>query len=155
MRRKFGQRRHADTPLAKAIAKLDAVLSVLVRTHYIEIGCFTCGRQMREITEGDCGHFRRRECMSTRFDVRNLGLQCKKCNRFAGGRPYEFGLKLDEIWGNGTARQMFDESRRIKRWEVGELEQLTSAAKIGWLAYAHLYAALSTASRRVSASDET
>lgn len=139
MNRKFGLRRHADTPQAKAIDKLDKVLSVLVRTHYLLLGCFTCGREMADITEGDCGHFRRRELKSTRFDLRNLGLQCRKCNRFDGGRSFEFGKKLDEIWGTGTADRMYALSQKERRWEIGELEQLGSAARIGWLAYFQTY----------------
>lgn len=102
MKRHFGLRRHATTPQAKAITKLDTAVSILVREHYQKLGCFTCGR-MGEVKDMDCGHFRRREKKSTRFDLRNLGIQCRKCNRFDGGRSYEFAQKLDEIWGKGTA----------------------------------------------------
>ena len=66
-------------------------------------------------------------------------LQGKKCNRFEGDRSYEFGLKLDEIWGKGTAALMQKLSRQVRQWEVIHLEQLTSAAKLGWLAYLQIY----------------
>jgi hypothetical protein len=55
---------------------------------------------------------------------------------------YEMGRKLDEIWGLGTAVRMDRESRIIKQWEIKELEQLKSAAKLGWLPYLQLYAEL-------------
>lgn len=74
----------------------------------------------------------------TRFDLRNLGLQCKKRNRFEGGRSYEFGVKLDEIWGRGTAALMQKLSRQVKNWINDRLQQLTSAAKIAWLPYPQL-----------------
>lgn len=138
MNRSFGLRRAAQTPQAKAIAKLDKALSELVRSHYEPIGCFTCN-WVGPWKTGDCGHFRRREKMSTRFHPKNLGLQCKKCNRFDGGRSYEFGLKLDEVWGKGTAERMNVISHSLKNWDVKELEQLTGAAKLGWLPYLQVY----------------
>jgi len=77
--------------------------------------------------------------MSTRFDLRNLGLQSKNCNRFEGGRSYEMAKKLDEIWGKGTAELMERRARTIKQWEIKHLEQLTTAARLGWLPYLQLY----------------
>lgn len=136
-----GIHRHGSTPQSKAIRYLDEAVSILVRQHYEQLGCFTCGRLI-PWKEADCGHFRRRECMSTRFDLRNLGLQCKKCNRFDGGRSYEFGKKLDQVWGIRTADLMELRSYRTVQWEVKELEQLRGAAKHSWLAYLTLYAEL-------------
>ena len=48
-----------------------------------------------------------RECMATRFDYRNVAGQCKKENRFEGGKPYEFGLAIDERFGKGAAAKLF------------------------------------------------
>jgi hypothetical protein len=120
---------------------LDEALSILVRQHYEQLGCFTCGRLI-PWRDADCGHFRRREHMSTRFDLRNLGFQCKKCNRFDGGLSYEFGKKLDEIWGPGTAEEMDRLFKHTVQWDVRELEQLRGAAKHSWLAYLTLYSEL-------------
>jgi len=138
MPRKFGLRRKSITPFAKAVEKLDRAVSNLVRQHYEPLGCFTCN-WAGAWKEADCGHFRRRECMSTRFDLRNLGLQSKNCNRFEGGRSYEMAKKLDEIWGKGTAELMERRARTIKQWEIKHLEQLTTAARLGWLPYLQLY----------------
>jgi len=136
--RKFGLRRTANTEQAKAIRKLDIALSKLVREHYQKLGCFTCGR-MGEISEMDCGHFRRRELKATRFDLRNMGIQCRKCNRFEGGRPYEFARKINEIWGMGTAEELFLLSSGVKQWHPITLGTLTDAAKKGWLVYLQTY----------------
>ena len=60
--------------------------------------------------------------MATRFDYRNVAGQCKKENRFEGGKPYEFGLEIDKRFGKGTAEKLFKLSKTIKQWEIGELE---------------------------------
>jgi hypothetical protein len=141
MKRQFGLHSHATTPFSKAVRNLDDAVSKLVRQHYESLGCFTCPH-IATWNNMDCGHFRRRECMNTRFNLYNLGNQCRSCNRFNGGMSYEMGRKLDEIWGLGTAVRMDRESRIIKQWEIKELEQLKSAAKLGWLPYLQLYAEL-------------
>lgn len=127
-----GIHRHGSTPQSIAIRYVDADLSKLVRKHYWQLGCFTCG-VFKGWKEMDCGHFRRRERMSTRSDLRNIGEQCPKCNRFDGGRSYEFGKKLDEIWGPGTADLMGRTSRRTVQWDVKELEQLRGATRLACL----------------------
>lgn len=135
MKRKFSTlNRHGKTEKSKAIRKLDTALSNLIRG--IEGSCATCGQ---EHAQYDCGHFRRRECMATRFDYRNVAKQGQKENRFEGGRPYEFALYIDRTYGEGTAKKLHDLSRTTKQWEVKELEQLTTAAKHSFLAYKTLY----------------
>lgn len=138
MSRTFGLRRKSVTPQAKAIDKLDRAVSILVRDHYQTLGCFTCGR-MVEVKESDCGHFRRRELKNTRFLLSNLGLQCRRCNRFDGGRAYEFSKKIDELWGKGTADRVDKLSRKTKNWDVIDLETLYDAARKGWPVYLQMY----------------
>ena len=53
------------------------------------------------------GHFRRRECMATRFHYRNVTGRCKKENRFEGGQRYEFGFAIDKKFGAGTVQKLF------------------------------------------------
>jgi hypothetical protein len=77
--------------------------------------------------------------MNTRFDLRNLAKQCLDCNRFQAGRTYEFARYLNRLWGPGTAELMEKKSRVSKLWDIKELEQLRSAAKLGWLPYLQLY----------------
>ena len=76
-----------------------------------EGACITCGRGDIPL---DAGHFRRRECMATRFDYRNVAGQCKKENRFEGGKPSKFGLAT----GKGTQR-LFQSS--TAKEELGQL----------------------------------
>jgi hypothetical protein len=133
-------RRHATTPFAKAVAKLDAALSLMIRADAKT--CITCGGP----PPFDCGHFRWREQMSTRFAYKNLAPQCWSCNRYQGGRPYEFSIYIDKRWGHGTAKELYRLSQKLKSWDIRELEQLTSAAKMGFNVYRQLYDSLTDVS---------
>jgi Bacteriophage Lambda NinG protein len=143
MTRKFGLNRYGQSERAKAIRKLDAAVSKLIRAR--DGACITCGRGDVPL---DAGHFRRRECMAPRFDYRNVAGQRKKENRFEGGKPYEFGLAIDERFGKGTATRLFKLSKTTKQWEIGELDQLKSAAKHSYLAYTTLYDQLAALSNK-------
>ena len=109
MVRKCGLNKYGQSDKAKAIRKLDAALSKLIRAR--DSACVTCGRGDVPL---DAGHFRRRECMATRFDCRDLAGQCKKENRFEGGKPSEFGIAIDTNFGKGTAQQLFNLSQTTK-----------------------------------------
>jgi hypothetical protein len=134
MKRKFGLNKYGKSEKQKAVHKLDTALSNLVRS--IEGACATCGERHDTY---DCGHFRRRECMATRFDYKNVAKQGVKENRFEGGKPYEFGLYIDKTWGAGTAKKLYKISQKIVQWEVNDLDQLTSAAKMGMNVYRQVY----------------
>lgn len=136
MKRRFGLSRYGKSEKAKAIRKLDQALSQLIRERDKDSGCISCGR--RDVPF-DAGHFRRRECMATRFHYQNVNAQCVKENRFEGGKPYEYSLALDKKWGKGTAQKLYKLSQKSVQWEIAELEQLTSAAKHSFLAYQQLY----------------
>jgi hypothetical protein len=131
-------KRISSDPKKKAIVALDRALSNLVRLHYLPIGCFTCGRVL-DLNGSDCGHFVKRERMATRFDLRNLGLQCQQDNRFKGGMEWEFGKMLNKIWGNGTADQLKKLAKKNRTWTIAELGLLRDAAKKGWLVYLQIY----------------
>lgn len=135
MKHKFSSlNRSGKSEKSKAIHKLDVALSNLIRS--TDEVCATCGKP-HEVY--DCGHFRRRECMATRFDYRNVAKQGQKENRFEGGKPYEFGLYIDRKWGRGTAKKLYRLSKKIWQWEISELEQLADAARHSFMAYRQVY----------------
>ena len=136
LQRKTGLKSKSDDPWKKAVAKLDTAVSLMVRARDEGKPCVTCGAVGRQM---DCGHFQWREQMATRFHLKNLAGQCTKCNRFQGGRTYEFGLELDKRWGAGTADEMYKLAHTTKKWDIKHLEQLTSAAKKGVRVYSQLY----------------
>lgn len=71
--------------------------------------------------------------MSTRFDYRNLGKQCRECNHFEGGKPYHYSIHIDRTWGAGTAALLYKLSQKLKNWDIKELEQIAAAANMGSL----------------------
>lgn len=72
--------------------------------------CCTCGKFMFW-KECDAGHFVSRNHLNTRFDERNVHSQCKKCNRFEGGRQYEHSKFIDKKYGEGMAEKIYQKSR--------------------------------------------
>ena len=134
MKRSFGLRRKAVTPYQKAVHKLDAALSVMVRER--DSVCITSGRSGIPL---DAGHFRRRELMSTRFHPLNVHGQAIKDNRFLGGLTFEYGQALDRKFGKGCAAFLEKLSRAEAKWSPEEMDALTDAAKYGHLVYTQTY----------------
>jgi hypothetical protein len=98
---------------AKPIRTLGDALSDLIRAR--DGSRITCGRGDVSL---DARHFRRRECLATRFDSRNIAGHCTKENRLKGG-DQEFSLAI----GTGTQQQRLPPSNVTQ-----ELDQLTSSA---------------------------
>jgi hypothetical protein len=94
MTRNCGFNQDGQSDKAKAIRKLDAALSKLVGSR--DGASTTCGRGDVPL---DAGHYRRRECMATRFDYRNLAGHCKEENCSEGGKSYEGGIATDTNFG--------------------------------------------------------
>lgn len=63
--------------------ELDAIISKIVRISAADsngyVQCATCPT-LRHWKEMQCGHYRKREHMATRFDLHNLAPQCEDCN---------------------------------------------------------------------------
>jgi len=115
------------------IRKTDAAVAKMIRENATE--CITCG-EPHEVY--DCGHFRRRELMATRFHPWNIHPQGRKENRFEGGM-FEYGVALDRKYGPGTAEFLDMLSRNIEPWSTLELQQLRGAARMGPRVYAQVY----------------
>ena len=86
MKHKIKRKRLPTIP--HLIAKADTMCSLVVRRSAADRGgivyCVTCHKPMHW-TECDCGHFVKREVKQTRYDLRNLGPQCTRCNHFKNG----------------------------------------------------------------------
>ena len=72
--------------------------------------CVTCKAFVLR-SETDCGHFWKRQYLGTRYDERNCARQCRKCNRFQGGRQAEFAAYIIKTYGP----EVFDEMERKHR----------------------------------------
>ena len=106
--------------------KLDRTLSDYVRQKAADDGgtarCITCGK-LDYWKDMDCGHYIKRQYKSTRWDIRNLGIQCRKCNRFAGGRMDEFALHIIQNQGLEVLEELGRLKHTTRKWTREELEQ--------------------------------
>lgn len=84
-------------PLRSLEKKLDKLFSIYTRRKYADQGgtvrCCTCPKLMFW-KEADCGHWIKRQHRSTRWDERNVGPQCQRCNHFMGGCQDEFAQHI-------------------------------------------------------------
>lgn len=129
----------AKTPKVSTLKnKLDKIFSEYIRlrdTDHTGYGtCIDCGR-VAPYDELDCGHFQGRRHLATRWDEQNCNAQHRYCNRFLNGRQYEYGLAIDEKYGEGTADALVQKSREVFKinaqylqWQIdiykGKIEEL-------------------------------
>jgi hypothetical protein len=72
----------------------------------------------------------------------NLNSQGVKENRFEGGRTFEYGQAIDQKYGEGWAAFLNELSKKIEQWSIAELQQLRSAARMGYQVFRQLYFSL-------------
>ncbi len=86
--------------------------------------CFTCGRK-GEGSGMHAGHFVTRSGHnSTFFDELNVHAQCYHCNINLGGNGAEYALRLDERYGEGTAKKLTLKGREVHQFTIEELTTL-------------------------------
>ncbi len=62
----------------------------------------------------DCfqaGHFRSRQFLYLLFNEQNVNGQCGKCNGWGKGMTYEYGIFLDQKYGEGTASTLASQDK--------------------------------------------
>ena len=77
--------------------------------------CYTCNIPL-EFKKTQAGHFINRSLKATRWDERNVKVQCARCNNWMEGRQFEFSLKL----GMKLAKELLAKSTNI--WNKTEEE---------------------------------
>jgi hypothetical protein len=132
--KRSGIKRVSSDPRKKAIAALDRAFSKMIRERDGIAGCISCGAAIHE-----AGHFIRREAMSTRWNPVNVNGQCIRCNHFLSGNLFEYAIGLEARYMKGMPFKLRAESKKMKTWEVKELEQLVAAAKMGSRVYNQVY----------------
>jgi len=107
---------------SQIIKKLDTVFSQYIRLKDSKDGigtCVTCGKQ-DHWKNLQAGHFQSRKHYSTRWDERNVKIQCSACNVFRYGEQYLFSLKL----GDKLSEELLAKSRIITKFTSDELEDM-------------------------------
>jgi hypothetical protein len=112
-------KRSKNIKLSKA--KADKYFSEYIRLRDNNKPCVTCGKYT---DLKDCGHFISRRFESVRFDEKNAHGQCQKCNRFEYGNQFEHGVKVDEMYGKGTAETLLIKSKMFCKRDQYDYEQI-------------------------------
>jgi len=119
---------------SKAKNACDKAFSRFVRLscadEYGMINCITCDKR-KMWNEVDCGHFQTRAKLSVRWlyepPLINASAQCKGCNMSNGGHSYQFGKKIDALYGSGSADTVVFMSNQIRKYTVQELRDMASS----------------------------
>lgn len=102
-----GSKPHKSTQSLQS--KLDTLFSLYIRKRYATpdgmVRCVTCGKY-DHWKETDAGHYISRQYLSTRYDERNVHVQCRSCNRFHEGRKDEYTLFLIKTYGVGILEEL-------------------------------------------------
>ncbi len=97
-------------------SELDAIVSKVVRLGSADsmgmVLCVTCCVR-KHWKEMQCGHFQKRGNLTTRYDMKNLGVQCRTCNCFNDGEEDKFAEFIDSFYGPGTAESLRVKARQI------------------------------------------
>jgi hypothetical protein len=129
---KFKKRPSKQTDHSKLIDKVDTLISEVVRlTAADERGecvCVTCGVKEHYLRM-QCGHFVVRANMATRYDLRNLNVQCLGCNCVMYGMEDEHARYIDATYGKGTSDELISKGRQEKKWMPHELEAMVQELK--------------------------
>lgn len=90
--------------------------------------CITCPANS-PIKKLQCGHFMSRQFNSTRYLEQNTAPQCYGCNVMQQGKQYEFGIALDALYGDGTAKEMHKLAKTPHQFNTQELLDIIAEAK--------------------------
>lgn len=85
--------------------------------------CITCGKNVQN-KEADAGHFISVRYSITRFDERNVFLQCVYCNRWLHGALDAYFVALEKKFGREVVDELIASKSRIKKWTIPELQEL-------------------------------
>ena len=99
---------------SKLVKKLDNIFSQYIRlsNSVNDIAeCVTCNKK-DHWKKMQCGHFQSRKHYSTRWDERNVAVQCSGCNVFRYGEQFKFSLYL----GVKLSEELLQKSRETVKF---------------------------------------
>lgn len=94
--------------------------------------CFTCSVVV-EYKSGQAGHFIPGRGGVVLFDVRQIHLQCFRCNINLKGNWVPYRLKMVDKYGEEEVKRLELDSRGIKHWKAFELhEKIEEFTRMIW-----------------------
>lgn len=116
-------------PFWDEVIKTDRAFSQLIRLLFADIRgyvtCYTC--QYRGFWKKggiECGHFKGRTNMSTRWDKNNARPQCTTCNQVLGGNTKIFRIKLIDELGEPIVKDMESRSNKTRSLDTGQVKAI-------------------------------
>lgn len=104
--------------------KLDTIFSRYIRLKETKDGwgkCCSCGK-IKSYEQLDAGHFINRKWRATRWDERNVHIQCIACNRFGEGDAAGYALFMLDRFGRDTIELLQSLSRTTAKYSDFEGE---------------------------------
>jgi hypothetical protein len=121
------QREKKRLSISQLTKKLDTIFSLFIRLSASDrngmVRCFTCDN-VHHYKAIQNGHFQSRRFMSTRFDPINCAPQCYACNVGMSGMQYEFGKRMDALYGKGIADLTVQKSKVVHKFTTDEMLEL-------------------------------
>jgi len=118
--------------ISKLKKELDKWFSLFIRLKNADdlgfVKCYTSGR-FYHYKNIHAGHFISRKCLSTRWCEINVQPQSAADNIFGQGEQYKFSKALDYEYGEGTAEELQQKSREIKKFSRVDYEEKISYYK--------------------------
>jgi hypothetical protein len=74
----------------------------------------------------NAGHFVPRGRMGTRFDEKNVHIQCVYCNRFLEGQQFKHGQHIDWLYGKGTAERLIERGHTLYKVGIKDLDEIAT-----------------------------
>lgn len=114
--------------------KLDGLFSEWVRRSAADEGgtvqCVTCGKLMFWRNDGaQAGHFVKRQHRATRWDARNVNVQCVRCNKWMNGEEAEHGAYIIRKHGLAVHDELLRLKRQVMKFTRSDLERLIADYK--------------------------
>ncbi len=90
--------------------------------------CCSCGK-IDEWKNMDAGHFVPCQHNATRYDERNVNIQCRKCNRYDEGNSAGYAVFLIKKYGADIIEELDALGHTTKQFKVSELLELEQEYK--------------------------
>lgn len=115
----------------RLIKRADTAFSLYIRNRGESYGynhCFTCGVYL-PIEALQCGHFRPRRYMSTRYHPFNCWPQCNNCNVESNGNLEVYESKLRSAYGDDAVDAIYELSTSSTGITDEELKEIIKKYK--------------------------
>ena len=115
----------------KEVKKLDRLFSKFIRLRDSDesgVGrCCTCYKSLHW-KDAHAGHFIPRGCKLTRFNEKNVNLQCPGCNTYRAGEQAKHLIYIERLYGRESVDELMELERKWKKgtqWlGVGDIRDL-------------------------------